>query len=89
MKALYRKVYSVLSTISHMDSNSPRKDRIFPMSRLSGMLVIKARRAGSMLPSSAPIKVAMITNHHIEGPVMQAKTMFQRAIDTNPNVATV
>jgi hypothetical protein len=53
------------------------------------MLVIRARRAGSMLDFRTPDNVAIITNHHMDGPVMQAKTMFHRAIDTNPNAATV
>jgi hypothetical protein len=50
---------------------------------------MRARRAGSMLAFRTPDKVAMITNHHIDGPVMQAKIMFHKAIDANPNAATV
>jgi hypothetical protein len=72
-----------------MDSNSPRNPNILPTSLLSGMLVIRARRAGSMLALKAPTKVVMITTHHKDGPVMKIDIMFQRAMDTNPKIATV
>lgn len=75
--------------MSHIDSKSPREANIFPTSFLFGMLVMRDRRAGSMLASSKPANEATITNHHTEGPVMQANTIDQRPMETNPNTATV
>ena len=77
------------STMSQMASNNPSKAKIFPISLLSGKLVMRARSAGSILAPSAPNKVAIIVSHHKDGPVIEANTIDQRAMEINPDMAIV
>ncbi len=75
--------------MSQIDSKSPRKANIFPMSPLSGMLVMRARIDGSILASSEPSKEARMTSHHRDGPEMLANIIDHSAIDTKPYIATL
>ena len=75
--------------MSQIDSKRPKEAKILPMSFLSGILVMSERRAGSKQVFKHPTIEATMTNHHSEGPVMQANTSDQRPIEISPKIAKV
>lgn len=77
------------STRSQIDSKKPRNANIFPISFLSGMVVMRQRNAGSMLAFREPSKVAGITNHQYCGLLTRASKNDQAALEMSPTAATV